>query len=85
MTVKSILKGLPVTQASDVVDGQLDLQADVVVVGSGAGGAVTAYELARQGLSVLVLEAGPYVPSSEFTEDFTEALEALYEDHGGQT
>lgn len=33
--------------------------ADVVVVGSGAGGAAVAGELARRGLSVLVVEAGP--------------------------
>ncbi|HMJ10050.1 MAG TPA: GMC family oxidoreductase, partial [Polyangiaceae bacterium] len=32
---------------------------DVVVIGSGATGGWAAYELARQGLSVLVLEAGP--------------------------
>lgn len=32
---------------------------DVVVIGSGAGGAPIAYELAREGKSVLVLEKGP--------------------------
>ncbi|MCH8544624.1 MAG: GMC family oxidoreductase [Alcanivorax sp.] len=83
-TVQQINQGLPVVQASDVKTGRLELTADVVIIGSGAGGAVTAYELARKGLDVLVLEAGPYVPSSEFTEDFTESLETLYEDHGGQ-
>ena len=31
---------------------------DVVIVGSGAGGAMAAYELTRQGASVLMLEAG---------------------------
>lgn len=85
MSVQSIPNGLPVTQASDIQDSSLTLSADVVVIGSGAGGAVTAYELARQGLDVIILEAGPYVPSQAFTEDFTEALETLYEDHGGQT
>lgn len=76
--------GLQVTQASDVQEPQRELQVDAVVVGSGAGGAVTAYELARKGLKVLVLEAGPYVPSSRFTEDFNNSMETLYEDHGGQ-
>lgn len=77
-------EGLKVVQASDVTGDRLELSADVVIIGSGAGGAVSAYELARRGLDVLVLEAGPYVPSRDFTEDFTESLETLYEDHGAQ-
>src|SRR5262249_27941134 len=43
--------------------GDLSLDCDVVVVGSGAGGAVVATELAASGQRVLVLEEGPYVPS----------------------
>ncbi len=77
--------GLAVTQAKDIHEPRLNLQADVVVVGSGAGGAVVAYELARRGKRVLVLEAGPYVPSRDFSERFPEAMEQLYQDHGGQT
>jgi choline dehydrogenase-like flavoprotein len=34
---------------------------DVIVVGSGAGGAPVAYELAKRGRKVLILEAGPIV------------------------
>lgn len=41
----------------DPVDGA-SYTADAVVVGSGAGGAAVAGELSRQGLSVLLLEAG---------------------------
>ncbi len=42
---------------------------DVIVVGSGGGGAVVAKELASRGLDVLVLEAGPWYKHSdrEFT------------------
>ncbi|WP_290525314.1 GMC family oxidoreductase [Alcanivorax sp.] len=76
--------GLKVHQAADVIDSQITLDADVVIVGSGAGGAVSAYELARQGKRVVVLEAGPYVPSQAFTEDFTQSLHDLYQDQGGQ-
>jgi choline dehydrogenase-like flavoprotein len=40
---------------------------DVVVVGSGAGGAATAYGLCERGLSVLILEAGPrFVPARDY-------------------
>ncbi|MBX3185415.1 MAG: GMC family oxidoreductase [Labilithrix sp.] len=39
---------------------------DVVVVGSGAGGAVVARELARDGRSVLVLEEGGHYSPSEY-------------------
>lgn len=39
---------------------------DVVVIGSGAGGAVVARELARAGRSVMVLEEGGYHPQKEY-------------------
>src|SRR3954462_709513 len=39
---------------------------DVIIVGSGAGGGMSAYELTRQGLKVLMLEAGRnYDPATE--------------------
>jgi choline dehydrogenase-like flavoprotein len=42
----------------------LTLDCDVVVVGSGAGGATVATELALSGLRVVVLEEGPHVPAA---------------------
>ena len=46
---------------------RLDLSADVVIVGSGAGGAVVASQLARAGLEVIVLEEGDWVRPSEYS------------------
>src|SRR5688572_17878854 len=38
---------------------------DVVIIGSGAGGSPIAYELARAGRSVLVLEKGPLLRTQD--------------------
>jgi choline dehydrogenase-like flavoprotein len=40
---------------------------DIVVVGSGAGGAIVARELARAGLDVIVVEEGGHHPASEYS------------------
>lgn len=45
------------------------MKADVVVVGSGAGGAPVAYELARAGASVIVVEKGPRYRPEDFVHD----------------
>ncbi len=45
---------------------RLSLSADVVVVGSGAGGAVVARELTRAGRSVVILEEGDWVRPEEY-------------------
>jgi choline dehydrogenase-like flavoprotein len=56
------------------------LEADVCIVGSGAGGAILAYELVSRGRDVLMLERGPYVPPPEFTEDEVAMIGRLYGD-----
>ena len=58
---------------------------DVVVVGSGAGGAVVAAELAEAGLDVVVLEEGDHHPTGSFTTSTTEMLRTLYRDSGAST
>jgi choline dehydrogenase-like flavoprotein len=43
---------------------------DVVVIGSGFGGAIAAYHLAAGGARVTVLERGPWLTADEFDQDF---------------
>ena len=45
------------------------LSADVVIVGSGVAGAMTGYSLARAGVKVLILEAGPRVDRAQAVSD----------------
>ena len=40
---------LNIKTAEDIQSSEVSLEADVVVIGSGAGGAINAYELANQG------------------------------------
>lgn len=78
-------EGLPVTQAADISSKELRLEADVIVVGSGTGGAIAAYELARAGKKVIILEAGNYVPSSDFKEDLADSMQRMFQDYALQT
>lgn len=54
------------------------LDADVCVVGSGAGGSVIAAQLAQRGLSVIVLEAGGYYNEGDFNQLELWAFQNLY-------
>ncbi len=62
----------------------VELEADVVIVGSGAGGAPLASELAGEGYSVVVLEEGGYFPTESFGFDCRRAVVEMYRD-GGMT
>src|SRR5215211_80136 len=57
-------------------------ECDVIIVGSGAGGAVAATVLAESGLDVLVLEAGPHLDRTSFPSEPIAAIAALYRDGG---
>ena len=51
-----------------VPQGDTEIEADVVIVGSGAGGGLIAGTLAQAGLKVVVLEAGGYYDESDFNQ-----------------
>jgi choline dehydrogenase-like flavoprotein len=60
------------------------INADVVVVGTGAAGAILANRLAGRGREVLMLERGRHVDPAEFTEDERSQFANLYADGGMQ-
>jgi choline dehydrogenase-like flavoprotein len=57
-------------------------ECEVVIVGSGAGGAVAAAMLAEAGLDVLVLEAGNHYNRDNYPEGRLEAIAELYREAG---
>jgi choline dehydrogenase-like flavoprotein len=59
-----------------------DLATDVLVVGSGAGGAITAATLARGGRTVTVVEEGPWVDADAVEPFSLQEMEAKYRHHG---
>lgn len=61
-------------------DADLVLDADVVVVGSGAGGAVAAATLAEAGARVVVVEEGGHYGHRDFDMRETSAYRHLYQD-----
>jgi choline dehydrogenase-like flavoprotein len=54
----------------------------VLVIGSGAGGSVTALELASRGFGVLVLEEGPRLSLDDYGGDSRRAMETIYRRRG---
>ncbi|WP_437572509.1 FAD-dependent oxidoreductase [Sorangium sp. So ce542] len=64
------------------VEEDLELECEVLVIGTGAGGAAAAYELASRGHAVLMLEEGDYHRRSSFTGRPARAYREMYRDHG---
>ena len=77
----------PARWTRQVTDGRrvgddLDLECEVVVVGSGAGGAACAYELASRGRAVLLLEEGDLHRRDAFSGRSQPMIQKLYRDRG---
>ncbi len=65
--------------------GNVTLDADVVVVGTGAGGSIALREAARAGLSAIALEEGAFHRSSDFNQREEEMFPRLFQLGGGRT
>jgi choline dehydrogenase-like flavoprotein len=64
------------------IHGDTVLDADVVVIGSGAGGSTVAAELAEAGFEVVIVEEGSYYQTRDFTADTSAMVRQLYRDGG---
>jgi choline dehydrogenase-like flavoprotein len=74
-----LARGWQVIDASTLQNDRT-LDADVVVVGSGAGGGVTAEILALSGLKVVIVEEGALKSSRDFRMREADAYPALYQE-----
>ncbi len=66
--------------AFDDYDTETTFETDVVVVGTGAGGAAAGANLAEQGRRVLFVEEGGYHPTSSFNPYTTQSVPRMYRD-----
>ena len=80
---QGMARGWKVLDAAAATRDQ-ELEFDVVVVGSGAAGGVTAEILAQAGLAVAIVEEGPLAGSSEFNMREREAYPRLYQESAGR-
>ena len=63
-------------------DAPLEFTTDVLIIGSGSGGGVTAEYLSRRGVKVMVVDKGLYVPQDEITGSEQQGFERMYDGHG---
>src|ERR1700757_226338 len=71
--------GWKVIDASALTEDRT-IEADVAIVGTGAGGGTAAEILANAGLAVVMIEEGPLVTSSAFHMHESEAYPQLYQE-----
>lgn len=64
------------------IKGNVNVEADVCVIGTGAGGAVVAKELAEKGLRVVALEEGSCFTRENFNQDPCDMMGMMYREGG---
>ncbi len=68
-----------------IPEGVIPADAEIIIIGSGAGGATAAAALAKKGHQVLILEAGPHYPTTQITHQEAHMTASVYVDGGLQT
>tara|TARA_R110000796_G_scaffold232481_1_gene350782 strand:- start:20330 stop:21919 length:1590 start_codon:yes stop_codon:yes gene_type:complete len=77
--LQGIARGWQVIDASEL-DADRSFDADVIIIGTGAGGGTSAEILANAGLKVLLVEEGSLKTSSDFKNDEAKAYAELYQE-----
>lgn len=75
--------GWKITDASTLTK-DLTVTVDVVIIGTGAGGGITAEMLTAAGLKVALIEEGPLKSSTDFNMKESEAYPAMYQEALGR-
>lgn len=71
---ENLIKNIPEKDVTEDVD--------VCIIGSGAGGAVVAKELAEKGHKVLILEEGGFFTDKDFGQDVVSMIKMMYKSGG---
>jgi len=69
---------LPAEQHIEHIAAETNIRCQVVIIGTGAGGATLACELAEQGIDVVMLEAGRFHDPASFGQNPAKHLRDLY-------
>ncbi len=80
-----LFPGRELTHDNFVGHDAVPADAGIIVIGSGAGGAIAAYNLAAAGHDVLIVEAGPHYPSQRITHEERHMTARIFVDGGIQT
>lgn len=67
-----------------VATPEAEIECDVVIVGTGAGGGISAEILSAAGLSVIMVEEGPLKTAADFKMDEKKAYAELYQEVAGR-
>jgi choline dehydrogenase-like flavoprotein len=77
-------RGWKVIDAASALAATTTFECDVVIIGTGAGGGITAELLAKAGLKVIMLEEGALKSSRDFNQRESEAYPQLYQESAGR-
>ena len=81
---QGLARGWKVTDTTGSAALTQDIECDVVIVGTGAGGGISAEILARSGLSVVLVEEGPLRSARDFDMRESTAYSSLYQESGAR-